>query len=264
MLSIGHPGTATKHTHVTCLVNVPDSPALTEAIMIRLHLMFIFPLCVFPFEINTYGFHTENLDNLIFNDKFFIKEKLSVKCLSTCALFCSTHDACMSFSFHITKKKCRIYGTTFYRVQDGAFDQGWKYFVFGSIKCSLRTGFIHSRQNSLCLNFVKESFVYTRGKEHCLDLGSNLVTLETLEKIEAFKNTLNGQNIASSFIIGLRHSMGKWRWEDGTELGPEAYWGNNRPRGSYSCAHAIKDWGYKYEDHACTSYRKKIICEQPL
>ncbi|XP_045175990.1 uncharacterized protein LOC123536694 [Mercenaria mercenaria] len=212
------------------------------------------------------GVHVETLDNLVFGDKTLINEKYPVRSVTSCALLCRKYAECMSFTVNTNVEKCRIYSSAVHVTQDGTAGHGWKYYVFGDARCRLKDGFIYSRIYKMCIHLSTQAFLYESGNIYCTEKGSRLVSINTTEKVNAIANMLNTLTSSDSFLIGLRYSDGHWRWQDGAVLGPEANWGDGRPRtgNGYECAHVIKSWGYKYEDHACYAYLKRVICEYIL
>lgn len=219
-------------------------------------------LCTNAIELNNYIHRNDNFNDLVF-DQYVIEEKVAVKSVTKCAIICLRCVDCMSFSLNSKEGKCRLYKTTFYQAKDGAVAQGWLFYMFGEKKCPLNSGFVYNRRNKLCFKVSDELYLYNDGKNYCLSLGSTPMTLKTREKVEAFNDTLS-TSYFSSLLIGLRNFDGGWRWEDGTILGEEAYWYPDRPRPNNYCAHAMKNAGFRYEDHSCYAYPRKIICEYPL
>lgn len=208
------------------------------------------------------AYNDRTLDNLVFNDDYFLHERQGTKSLLECSLFCKDFIDCMSFCFKSIHEVCRLHSTGFYNRSDGVAEEGWKYYAYGDQSCPVNEGFVHVRSSNLCIHPSPMSSSYTDARDYCSSKNSKVISLDTSTKSDAFVLLLQKHNYGDIFI-GLRKFDGKWTWENDKELGSESKWRQGQPycpSGSCLCVSALSSWDWFWNDTPCST-TNNFFCE---
>ncbi|XP_045172548.1 uncharacterized protein LOC123534386 [Mercenaria mercenaria] len=215
---------------------------------------------------NGLGFHSSGFDNLEFNDSYLIKEYHSTTRAMECSIFCAETLTCMSFFFSGMKQKCRLHGTAVFNKTNGQASEGWKHYVYGE-NCPVHIGFIHDRENNLCVRISDVELKADEGKQFCMNTNSTLITLESADKQTRFDNLL--AKIPNSFIIdririGLEKLDGKWKWLNGSPL-VNARWAPYEPNCGEQCSCGgvtmMDERGWFDNEQYCKNQKAQSVCE---
>ena len=115
---------------------------------------------------------------------------------------------------------------------------------------------------------------WNESREHCKNIGGDLVSIETEKEWFFLKDTIQKLN-TTEYFIGLRNvsKSREWRWiSDNSKVNAtkgEFPWAKREPSGDGNCAVMYKDYGKDYgefNDLSCSKKRHNIgyICENSV
>ena len=169
----------------------------------------------------------------------------------------------------------RLINGSLFRKERGAT----KIWLFNSISDSIRLGEEkqHVKFGNSSYTFYGSSagkLTWERSNQHCKDTGSKLVSIESQEKWEFLKNTIQGIRKTKEYFIGLKKDSESegWRWiSDNSKVaaikGKRTFaWASHEPSGDGNCAEMYNFKGNigKFNDLRCTGlYQGRgHICER--
>ena len=224
--------------------------------------LYLYCLCL---PKNGVGFHNSAFDNFEISSDYLLTEYSNVAVAIGCTMFCAKTLLCLSFSFNKVKQKCRLHRIAVLSLSQGTSSNGWKYFLYGE-HCPLDNGFIHDRENDLCVRISEQKLNADNGEQFCTNLSSNLVTLETVDKQIRFDNFLAkfpANFINPNFRMGLHFNGVQWKWNNGKSL-TDNRWAEDEPSCSSNCfcggvTGTLRNW---YDNsYYCKNQTARSVCE---
>lgn len=197
-----------------------------------------------------------------------IDEFQNVTKVLKCSVLCSHTLTCIHFSFNKLQKRCRLHKKIFFSGSVDGINDGWEFYAYGEA-CPVDRGFLHDRQNNLCVLVSELKFYAIEGKQFCQKINSNLISLETAEKQDRFDTFL--AKLPETFItgrvrIGLEYTDSKWTWSSGSPLTDDR-WMENEPNCGTDCycgSVTMKGGWYdnfKEDIQKCSDRRSYSVCE---
>lgn len=114
--------------------------------------------------------------------------------------------------------------------------------------------------NSHCYRYVAATMTWADAELHCVSLGTNLVSIHSLEEQKYVENLTKSFNPAGAWVwIGLSdiHKEGHWMWSDGSAANI-FHWGVPQPDnagGNEHCVHLYNEDALRWND---------LVCDKPL
>jgi hypothetical protein len=204
-------------------------------------------------------------DNLELS-KDLIIEYNGVTATIDCALFCAGTLSCMSFTLNEEKQKCRLHRAAAISLSQGLKSEGWMYFIYGE-QCPVSNGFIHDRENGLCIKISEQQLKADEGEQFCTDNSAKLITLETANKQARFDRLLAKtpyKFVTSRYRIGLHYVAQQWVWNNGDVLSYDN-WEEDEPNCGCNCGGVTVDSAGWYDnDVNCLNRIAQSVCEIKL
>jgi hypothetical protein len=175
----------------------------------------------------------------------------------------------MSFTLNEEKQKCRLHRTAAISLSQGFRSEGWVYFVYGE-QCPISNGFIHDRENDLCIRISEEKLNADEGEQFCTDNSAKLVTLETANKQARFDRFLTKTPysfITDRYRIGLHYIGKQWVWNNGNVLSYDN-WAEGEPNTERACGGVTVKYTGWYDNvdvlDKCWNVNAQSVCEIKL
>lgn len=152
-------------------------------------LLMIYSTSVDMLTENRWAVRFLKLDDLVFNAHFITD--INTPTPVGCAYYCGQNIQCRSFFYSKTYQSCRLHNATVFSRDDGVQALSWTFYVFGHINCPIDEGFI-SYNADLCVYLaINSSFTFADGQKYCGEKMSNVISLQTNAKRNAFKDLMN-------------------------------------------------------------------------
>ncbi|XP_060560986.1 snaclec 7-like [Ruditapes philippinarum] len=163
------------------------------------------------------------------------------------------------------KQNCRLHRAAAISLSQGLRSEGWMYFIYGE-QCPVSNGFIHDRENDLCIKISEQQLKADEGEQFCTDNSAKLITLETASKQARFdrflaKTPYSFVTVTDRYRIGLHYIAPQWVWNNGDVLSYDN-WAENEPNCKCACG-GITVYSSAWSDNSdrCKNQIAQSVCE---
>ncbi|XP_041665579.1 ladderlectin-like [Cheilinus undulatus] len=125
------------------------------------------------------------------------------------------------------------------------------------------------RFNGRCYKYVSTPMTWADAELHCVSVGTNLVSIHSLEEQNFVKSLIKSVDQAhGSAWIGLSdaHKEGQWMWSDGSAVGFVLWFEGepNNAEGKEHCAHEHSNTEMKWNDIDCSTTRAFVCASRKI